>query len=180
MPPNALTRLSLSVLCASLPACASVGDFDVERGIAEQRVQGSPIAGLLGDLFQVPIPMDVDIVSETAARDAGPAQAARLKALVLEITDSAESSGDSDDFGFLESVDVYIESTRAGTSLPRTRVAGAVDIAAGPRIDFDVIRSVNVLPYAEEGSRFTSEVEGRVPPDDVSFAGQFTLRVELF
>lgn len=176
MPRTALALLALP----SLAACASVGDFDVERSIAEQHVQGSPIAGLLGDLFAVPIPMDVNIASETAARDAGPAQAAHLKALVLEITDSDEGAGDSDDFGFLDSVDVFIESTRSGTSLPRTRIAQAADIEASARLEFEVIRSVNVLPYSEEGSRFTSEVEGSVPPDDVSFAGRFTLRVELF
>jgi hypothetical protein len=174
-------RTALALLAFPwLPACASVGDFDVERSIAEQHVQGSPIAGLLGDLFAVPIAMDVNIASETAARDAGPAQAAHLKALVLEITDNDESSGDSDDFGFLDSVDVFIESTRSGTSLPRTRIAQAADIEASARLEFEVIRSVNVLPYSEEGSRFTSEVEGSVPPDDVSFAGRFTLRVELF
>jgi hypothetical protein len=163
-----------------LPACASIGDFDVERTIAEQRVMGSPIAGLLGDLFQVPIPMDVNIASETAARDAGPAQAAHLKALVLQISDTDQGAGDTDHFGFLDSVDVFIESTRSGTSLPRTRIAQATDIEASSRLEFQVIRSVNVLPYSEEGSRFTSEVEGSVPPDDVSFAGRFTLRVELF
>jgi hypothetical protein len=174
-------RIALTVLAFPLlPACASIGDFDVERTIAEQHVEGSPIAGLLGDLFQVPIPMDVNIASETAARDAGPAQAAHLKALVLQITDTDQGAGDTDDFGFLDSVDVFIESTRSGTSLPRTRIAQATDIEASSRLEFDVIRSVNVLPYAEEGSRFTSEVEGSVPPDDVSFAGRFTLRVELF
>lgn len=179
-PTPALLAVPALLSFAALPACAGVGDFDVERAIAEQRVQGSPIPGLLDGLFAVPIPMDVDIESETAARDAGLAQAARLKVLVLQITDSAEGAGDSDDFGFLDSVDVFIESTREGSRLPRALIAQARDIAPSPRLDFDVIRSLDVLPYAEEGSRFTSEVEGRVPPDDVSFAGRFTLRVELF
>jgi hypothetical protein len=124
--------------------------------------------------------MDVNVASETAARDAGPAQAARLRALVLQITDSAARSGDSDDFGFLDSVDVYIESTLEDTRLPRVLIAQATEITATQRLEFQVVRAVNVLPYAEEGSRFSSEVEGRVPPDEVSFAGRFTLRVELF
>jgi hypothetical protein len=177
--PNSTRTLALLPF-SLLPACASVGDFDVDRTIAEQRVTGSPIAGLLGDLFAVPIPMDVNIESETAARDAGPAQAARHPALMLQISDTSEGPGDTDDFGFLDSVDVFIESTRQGTRLPRTLIARAADIEPSPRLDFEVLRAVNVLPYAEEGSRFTSEVEGRVPPDDVSFAGRFTLRVELF
>lgn len=164
----------------TLPSCASLGDFDVERSIDEQRVTGSPLAGLLDELFAVPIPMDVDIASETAARDAGPAEAARLTELVLQITGTAQSSGDTDDFGFLDSVSVFIESTREGSHLPRTLIAEAADIAPSARLEFQVMRSVDVLPYAEEGSRFSSEVDGSVPPDDVSFAGRFTLRVELF
>jgi hypothetical protein len=157
-----------------------VGDFDVERTIAEQRVAGNPLAGLLDTLFAVPIAMDVDIASETAARDAGPAQAAHLKELALDVTATAEGPSDEDDFGFLDSVEVFIESTRPDTTLPRTRIAQALDIAPSRRLTFDVVSSVDVLPYSEEGSRFVSEVEGTVPPDDVTFAGRFTLRVELF
>ena len=178
--PRSRQALASAALAIGSAACASVGDFDIDRTIAEQRVMGSPIAGLLGSLFQVPIPLAVDIESEITARNTGPAETARLKALALEITTSAQSSGDSDDFDFLDSVDIFIESTHTGSHLPRARVARADNIAATPRIDFTVIRSVNVLPYAEEGARLTSEVEGRVPPDDVSFAGHFTLRVELF
>jgi hypothetical protein len=163
-----------------LTGCASIGDFDVERTIAEQRVQGNPLAGLLKDLFAVPIPMGVDIRSEAAARDSGPAKAAHLRELVLQITPTSKTVGDEDDFGFLDSVDVFIESTKEGTTLPRTRIAQAADIQPTERLDFDVVSSVDVLPYSDEGSRFTSDVHGSVPPDDVSFDGSFTLRVELF
>jgi hypothetical protein len=171
--------LFYSILTA-LTGCASLGDFDVERTIAEQRVPGNPLAGLLKDLFAVPIPMNVDIASETAARDTGPAKSARLRELLLTITPTAEGPSDQDDFGFLDSVAVFIESTREGTSLPRTQIAIAEDITATERLVFDVVDSVNVLPYANEGSRFTSEVDGSAPPDDVSFDGSFTLRVEVF
>jgi hypothetical protein len=171
---------ALSAALGAASGCASLGDFDVDRSIAEQRVQGNPLAGVLNTLFAVPIPMDVAIQSETAARDTGPAKAAHLREIGLEITDTSTSAGDTDDFGFLDAVDVYIESTRAGTSLPRVLIARATNIEASQRLDFDVMRSVDLLPYADEGSRFTSDVQGSVPPDDVSFDGHFTLRVELF
>jgi hypothetical protein len=178
---NHNARLAALALSGSLlSGCVNVGDFDVERTIAEQRVAGNPLAGLLDTLFAVPIAMDVDIASETAARDAGPAQAAHLKGLALDVTATAEGPSDEDDFGFLDSVEVFIESTRPDTTLPRTRIAQALDIAPSRRLTFDVVSSVDVLPYSEEGSRFVSEVEGTVPPDDVTFAGRFTLRVELF
>jgi hypothetical protein len=98
----------------------------------------------------------------------------------LGITASSTTAGDSDDFGFLDSVEVFIESTREGTSLPRVLIARASDIEPIERLELDVVRTVDVLPYADEGSRFTSDVQGSVPPDDVSFDGHFTLRVELF
>jgi hypothetical protein len=165
---------------ATLASCAGIGDFDVERSIAEQRVQGNPLAGVLSDLFAVPIPMDVDIASETSARDTGPAKSAHLRELSLRITATSEGPSDTDDFGFLDSVNVFIESTRQGSSLARVRIAQALGIAAGRVLSFDVVRSVDVLPYANEGSRFVSEVKGSVPRDDVTFDGGFTLRVELF
>jgi hypothetical protein len=170
----------LTLTGSLLSGCINVGDFDVDRTIAEQRVRGNALAGLLDTLFAVPIPMDVDIASETAARDAGPAQSARLTELVLDITAAAEGPSDQDDFGFLDSVQVFVESTKADTTLPRTRIAQALEIAPSRRLSFEVVSSVDVLPYAEEGSRFVSEVEGTVPPDDVAFAGSFRLRVELF
>jgi hypothetical protein len=171
---------TLAAIGLTLTGCASISDFDVERTIAEQRVPGNVLAGVLGSLFAVPIPMDVDIASETSARDTGPAKGAHLKELELVITKTAEGPSDEDDFGFLDVVDVFIESTREGTSLPRTRIAQAADITPETTLTFDVVSSVNVLPYADEGSRFVSEVSGSVPPDDVSFDGHFTLRVELF
>lgn len=172
--------LALLALVAALPGCASVSDFDVKRSIAEQRVSGSPLAGILDDLFAVPIPIDVDIASETAARDTGPATSSHLRQLELRITPTAEGASDSDDFGFLDSVNVFIESTRQNSSLPRTQIAEAVNIAPSRVLPFEVASSVDVLPYADEGSRFVSEVKGSVPRDDVSFDGSFTLRVEVF
>lgn len=178
-PPGRHPLLLVSSL-VSLAGCVSVGDFDVDRSIAEQRVEGNPLAGLLDTLFAVPVPMNVDVASETAARDAGPAQAAHLRELVFDVTAAGEGGSDEDDFGFLDSVVVFIESTKADSTLPRTRIAQALDIAPSRRLSFGVTRSVDVLPYSEEGSRFVSEVDGTVPPDDVTFSGHFTLRVELF
>jgi hypothetical protein len=172
--------VGLGAALGPLSGCAGIGDFDVERTIGEQRVDGNALAGLLNNLFAVPIPMDVDIQSETAARDTGPAHAAHLRKIELQITDTSTTAGDTDDFGFLDSVEIFLESTRQGTTLPRVLIARASQIEPTETLDFDVVRSVDVLPYADEGSRFTSDVQGRVPPDDVSFDGRFTLRVELF
>jgi hypothetical protein len=177
---NMLNRHVLAAALFILTGCASIGDFDVDRAIAEQRVPGNPLAGVLNNLFAIPIPMDVNIRSEAAARNSGPAKAAHLKELVLRITATSKTAGDEDDFGFLDSVDVFIESTKEGTSLPRTPIARAPNIQPTEQIVFDVVGSIDVLPYADEGSRFTADAHGNVPPDDVSFDGSFSLRVELF
>jgi hypothetical protein len=163
----------------SLMGCG-IGDFDVERGISEQRVPGNALSGLLETFFDAPIPMNVNIEEETAARDTGPAKAARLTRLDFRITPSAMAAPDQDDFSFLQSVTVYVESTRAGSSLARQKIAEALDIEATAALRFRTLGSVDLLPYTQEGARFVSEAQGSAPADDVTFAGSFTVTVELF
>jgi hypothetical protein len=157
-----------------------IGDFDVQRAIGEQRVSGSPLSALLDTFFDAPIPMDVDIEQETAARDGGPAQAAHLTRLDFNITPTAMVSPDRDDFSFLQTVSVYIESTRSDSALPRQKIAEALDIGEVSTLRFRTLRDVDVLPYTEEGARFVSEARGNAPPDDVTFAGSFAVTIELF
>jgi hypothetical protein len=123
--------------------------------------------------------MDVDIEQETTARDSGPAQAAHLTRLDFHITPTAMLAPDQDDFSFLQSVTVYIESTRSGSALPRQKIAEALDIGEVSTLRFQTLRAVDVLPYTEEGARFVSEARGNAPPDDVTFAGSFDVTIEL-
>jgi hypothetical protein len=157
-----------------------IGDFDVERGISEQRVPGNALSALLETFFDMPIPMNVNLEEETAARDSGPAQSAHLTRLDFRVTASAMSTPDKDDFSFLRSVTVFIESTRAGSTLPRQKIAEAEDIQASVALSFRTFDRVDVLPYTEEGARFVSEAQASAPPDDVTFDGSFTVSVELF
>jgi hypothetical protein len=177
---GAQRTLDLATL-AGLALCGcGIADFDVERGISEQRVPGNALSGLLETFFDTPIPMNVNIQEETAARDSGPAQSAHLTRLDFRITTSAMSAPDKDDFSFLRSASVFIESTRAGSALPRQKIAEARDIEASVALNFRTFDRVDVLPYTEEGARFVSEAEASAPPDDVTFEGSFTVSVELF
>lgn len=179
-------RMTLRILaCAFVTlcvgGCAGVGDFPVEVSVQEQRVEGSPLGGLLGGVFDVPIPLDVDLTAETAARDTGPAQHVRLSELSLSITGTAEGAGDTDDFDFLDSAEIFVESAASGSSLPRVRVARIDPAPDGARsVFFETDTSVDLLPYVNEGARLTSSAEGRVPPDDVTFDGRVVLIVEVF
>ena len=180
MPRFVLCALALcGVALCGLGGCADFGSFVLPIEVAEQRVQGSPVGGLgaLG-LFEVPIPVDVDLAAETAARDTGPARAIRLDALSLSVTTTAEPDGDTDDLGFIGTVDIFVESRDA--ELPRVRVATLDAVAPGSRrVEFETLPSVDLLPYVQSGARLTSEAEGTLPPDDVTFDGEIVLVVEV-
>ena len=38
---------------------------------------------------------------------------------------------------------------------------------------------VDLKPYIDRGARFVTSATGRVPPDDVTFDGRMTIRVEV-
>jgi hypothetical protein len=177
--PPTIPAALLLLLLSALPSCG-IGDFDIERSIDEQSVPGNALSGLLDTFFNAPIPMNVNIREQTSARDSGPAKSAHLTRLEFQITKTAMTAPDTDDFSFLDSVTVYIESTKAGSSLPRAKIAQALDVKAESKLSFDTVETVDVLPYSEEGARFVSEASGHAPPDDVTFNGRLTVTVELF
>ncbi|MEQ8458912.1 MAG: hypothetical protein RLO52_09225 [Sandaracinaceae bacterium] len=175
-----MRRLLLGSFLLLAFGCSNLLAFDLTLNLAEQRVNGSPVGGLLGGFFELPIPLEVDLASETAARDTGPAQAVRLTALTLDITPTAEEAGDTDDFGFVDSIEIFVESRESGSDLPRVRVANVSAVPDGARqIAFETDTSVDLRPYINEGARLTSSAEGTVPPDDVTFDGQILLTVEV-
>ena len=169
----------IMIALSILVGCSDLGSFAVELDLAEQRVPGSPVGGLLGGLFEVPIPLDVDLEAETAARDTGPVQHVRLSQLTLRITPTAEPEGDTDDFGFIDSVEIFVESTSADSELPRVRVARLPEEVGGREIAFETDPSVDLLPYIREGARLTSEASGQAPEDDVTFDGRAVLDLEV-
>ena len=172
-------RVWLFALGALASGC-SVLDFDIERDIPEQRVAGSPIAGVLGTLIMDGgIPLEIDLEGETGRRDTGPADAVRLTDFTLAITGTARPAGDSDDFDFLDRVEIFCESTMTGTRLSRVKIAELTTVPSGvTELDLDVFRTVNLKPYVEEGARITSSAAGTVPPDDVTFDGHLVILVE--
>ncbi|HJL19898.1 MAG TPA: hypothetical protein RMH99_29815 [Sandaracinaceae bacterium LLY-WYZ-13_1] len=176
-----LRLLSVPTLALlALTGCTSTGGFELGIDLAEQRVDGNPVGGLLGGFFEVPIPLMVDLAAETAARDTGPAQRVRLVELSLAITPTAESEGDTDDFGFLDGAEIFVESADAGSSLRRQRIATLEEVPEGAReLFFATDPEVDLLPYIDEGARLTSSAEGTVPPDDVTFDGRAVLSVEV-
>lgn len=171
-------RLASSTLVAvallAAPACG-VADFDVSQPIAEQQVQGSPLPGQLSMVF--PFPLSLDISAEIAARHTGPIDSVTLGSLSISITATDRPSGDTDDLGFIDSVDVYVSSTKQGTTLPKVKIASLRSPGAVATAAFVIEPDVNLDPYINEGSAIDTTSSGTAPPDDVSFDGEATFVV---
>lgn len=156
-----------------------IGSFSVLHDIPEQQVEGNLLGGLLGSVLGIPIVLDIDLEAETASRETGPAQHVFLTDFRLEITPTAEGGLDRDDFDFLQSIEVFVESSESGSSLPRERIAFREAVPRGARsIELDV-EDLDVIDYVREGARLTASANGSAPLDDVTFDGQLTLLVEV-
>ncbi len=171
------------LLAGLLSSGCGVFDFDVQQAVPEQRVMGSSILGtVLGNFIPSPFPLTIDIEQETKAHNTGPVKAAGLKTLTFQITATGkDSSSDVDEFDFVQSVDIFVDSTRQGSMLPRQKIA---DLPQPPGkvqlINMHTYPDINLLPYINEGSRITASATGNQPSDDVTFNGQIVVHVNTF
>ena len=166
--------MKLAIACMLAAGCG-VADFDIDQPIVEQTIQGSAIPGPLQALF--PIPLNIDISAQIKAMDTGPIDSVTLKSLTLSITKTDEPSGDSDDWSFLMSVDVFVSSTKSGTTLPKVMIAHVGAPGAVRDLKFTLDGNVNLKPYIDEGSQVDGQSSGNAPPDDVSYDGTATFTV---
>jgi hypothetical protein len=165
-------RLSIAiVLCAG---CSGIADFDITQSVAEQRVQGSPLPGPLAALF--PLPLDLDLSAKIRERDSGPIDSITIASLTLTVTDAGRPAGDSDDWSFVESIRVFVRSSRQDSTLPRVEIASTGAPGAVTTLTFDVT-DVDIKPYVDEGSIVESEGRGMLPPDDVTYTGSAVFTV---
>jgi hypothetical protein len=180
-----LQRYLLLALAPLLNGCfffmpdGSLLSFYLERPVDEQVVEGNLLGGLLGALVPVPINLEIDLAEETRARDTGPAQHVYLTDFELGITDTAVTALDGDDFGFLDSVEIYVESRQSGSRLPRQRIAYLQSVPDGATHLALVVEDVDLIEYVNEGALLTASATGQQPIDDVSFDGMLTLVVEV-
>jgi hypothetical protein len=153
-----------------LLAGCGVADFDITQPITEQRVQGSPLPGPLAVLF--PLPLDINIAQKIKEMETGPIDSVTLSKLTLTITPTAMSSGDTDTWNFVDDIHVFVKSSKSGTSLPRVEIANVHAPGSVTTLSFTVMDEVDLQPYVEEGSVVEGESSGRLPEDDVSYAGE--------
>jgi hypothetical protein len=157
-----MLRLLTTCLMMTTAGCG-IADFDVEQPVPSQTIQGSGLPAPLAAIF--PLPLDLDISSKIKARETGPIDGVTLSSLTLDIT----SSGG--DWSFVTSIDVFVASTRSGSTLPRAKIASAASPGAVRTLKFHV-ESVNLKPYIDEGSQVDSAGTGTQPTQDVTFGGK--------
>ena len=153
--------MRLAIL-AVVAGCGAT-DFDITQPIPSQTVQGSPLPGPLASLF--PIPLSLDISQQIKAMNTGPIGSVTLKSLSLTIT----SSGD---WSFVDEVDVFVSSTKAGTSLPKVEIAHVTSPGAVMTMNFTCDETVNIKPYVDEGSQVDGQSMGHAPASDVTYDGK--------
>lgn len=166
--------MKLALACVLAAGCG-VTDFDIDQPVQEQMISGSPIPGPLQVLF--PLPLNIDISAQIKAKDTGPIDSVTLKSLTLSITKTDEPSGDSDDWSFVTSVDVFVSSTKSGSTLPKVKIAHVTSPGAVRDMKFAIDGGVNLKPYIDEGSQVDGQSSGNAPPDDVSYDGVATFTV---
>ena len=158
----------MRALVLVLLAGCGIADFDIDQPIPSQTIQGSGIPAPLAALF--PLPLSLDLTAQIKARDTGPIGGVTLSALSLTIT----SAGD---WSFVDHVNVFVESTKTGSTLPKVEIAHVMSPGAVKTMTFTVDGSVNLKPYVDEGGKVDSEGSGTAPSMDVTYDGQATFTV---
>lgn len=139
---------------------------------------GNPLGGLLGPV-SLPIPLDIDLAAEAAARDTGPVQHVFLVGFSLSATATSEPTGDTDDLGFIDGVEIFVEPNHEESALPRQRIARLDPAPDGLRTMSLECEPVDLVEYVREGAQLTASARGTLPPDDVSYVAHLELALEV-
>ncbi len=169
-------RTALVFIAVTATGCG-ISTIAIDEPIPEQTIAGSSLPNPLDAFFQFPI--ELEIRQQLEAMETGPASSVRLTRIVISITDTAQPAGDTDDWAFVESIDVFVASTMDGTDLPTVKVAEVRDPGAVTDLEFTIIAGVELLPYVNEGVEMTANSTGDTPADDVSFDGSASFAVNL-
>ena len=165
--------------------CGSLG-FSLSQDIPEQRVAGAavnPLVGLLPGFLQAPVPINIDLRTETQKRNTGPAVHAYLSALSLSITPHDQPATN---FDFLDQVHIFIEAQQS-TGLPRREIATLNPVPKGKTtVDFATTADLDLLPYikAQDSdpkarAQMTAEARGTQPKNDVTYDGKIVIEIKI-
>jgi hypothetical protein len=163
------TLLAAAAVVAS--GCWSVElELPVSTGVSV--VQGNEIlhkagAKLFGEIFE-PVRVDQEIA------EVADMSSFYMESFYLGLTDDSILPGDVDDLAFVDEMVVFIRPATPHCGLAEVEVAHFEredDRSTPEELVFSVTQRLELLPYLECGFELRSEVEGRVPADDVSIEG---------
>jgi hypothetical protein len=174
-PIRAAAAIVCGVIACGLIACGVIA-FDVSQDVPQQTVQGSPLGGLLPGFLSAPFPITIDIKQETAKRSTGPAHSANLKQVEFRITPADAATT----FDFVDEIHIYVESSKAGTTLPKVEVANLAPVPKGQKtIDLAIVKGVDLLPYINEGAVISASATGHQPAMTTSYVGTVVVTVHI-
>ncbi len=145
-----------TVTMAALPAA------DCPAGWTSDTVPAAVAIDLEHKLTQLFASIGDHADSELNRRNAGDTGNVRITSLSLWMTDTDDATDMQSSFGFLSSLEIYVESTKTGSSLPRVLIARSADIPqAATTLPLQVDKDLDLHPYLSEGIRISTELVGR-------------------
>lgn len=163
----------------SLAGCGALR-FEISQAVPDQKIMGSLLGSLLGSFIPTPFPLSINLEQETKARGTGPAQSAGLKALSFRLTNVPNPPRSTDNFDFVDRIEIFIESAKSGTTLSKQKIADLLTVPRGVQtLNLQCYPNVDLVPYINEGSRISSTAAGKVPSQDVTFDGLITVEVRV-
>jgi hypothetical protein len=168
----------VALLVASLAStgCGDIGSFTFTEDSQEIVVEGSSLGGVLPESALSVFQLNINLEQELEERDADGAKAVYLTDLELQITDTEEPEGDTDNFDFLNSITIDV----AADGLDTRQLAVRDPVPEGQRsVALDVDDDIDLKPYIEEGMSLQTDASGSQPPDDTSLKVVATLRVKV-
>ena len=166
-----LRVLALMSLCSA--GCLTFSDFQFERPLPEQTVGGSPVQIALDGAFPISLSLDLSTYLQ-ALPSTRPVQMS-LEDLQFSVTGTERPPGDTDDFGFVRELHVFVSSSKVGSTLPRLEIAYVNNTSLTPTLHMGIDVAyewwIDLAPYVREGATVDATGSGYVPPDPVSFDG---------
>ena len=164
------------VFWTGLVGCSEgFGSFSITEESGEKTVEGSGVRAPSGTPLDEAFPQlgfNIDLQEQLDQRNAGPAQAVRMKSFQLRITESSEGQN----FDFLDSMTIFVDAENQA----KQRIAWIEDVPEGQRrLDFTTDQEVNLKPYIEQGMTLKTEAKGRPPENDTPIKAKTTLIIDV-
>lgn len=155
--------------------CSFAVGFDLPYDVPELTVPGDPAAHASATPYDgstAPFAIDVDLSQAVRPSQASSVSTVRLASITFTITNASGC------FDFVDTVELSIESTKAGSTLPPAVVATGAHPGCVETVAL-VPTTLNVRPYLVEGASVRVTGSGVPPANAVTFDGHVVLHATL-